>query len=184
MLSKGIANMTVPVEVARVLSYVDLATRYNWAMSNADLDIANELELTGIKKLLETCWPSWNRTRLATWLDSHTSNICGIFTKNVRHQISRPEYKRQARHKPKMRVILLCLATQVHSVLENGWKRYFGHYQVGKRTCTIFVRVGHQRSAPTGPYIDRGEEPRNKARPWNGKLIGKLLLTVTVAHLE
>ncbi len=32
-------------------------------------------------------------------------------------------------------------------------------------------------------WIGRGE-PRNKGRPWNGKLIGKLLLAVTVADRE
>ncbi len=29
-----------------------------------------------------------------------------------------------------------------------------------------------------------GKEPGNKGRPWNGKLIGKLLLTVTMADPE
>ena len=29
-----------------------------------------------------------------------------------------------------------------------------------------------------------GGEPRNERKPWNGKLIGRLLLTVTVADLE
>ena len=56
-----------------------------------------------------------------------------------------------------MGVSLLYLATRVNSVLENRWKRYFGCHQVGKKTCTMFVKVGHQRSAPTGPYIDKGE---------------------------
>ncbi len=50
MLSEGIADKTVPAEVARVSSLVDLAGRYNWAMSNADMDAAKELGLTGIKK--------------------------------------------------------------------------------------------------------------------------------------
>ncbi len=48
----------------------------------------------------------------------------------------------------------------------------------------MFVRVGHQRSAPTEQYMDREREPRNEGRPWNGKLIGKLLLTITVADPE
>ncbi len=50
MLSESIADTTVPAEVARVLSHVNLAGRYNWAMSDADLDTAKELGLTGIKK--------------------------------------------------------------------------------------------------------------------------------------
>ncbi len=50
LLLKGIADTTAPAEVAQVSSSVDLAGRYNWAMSNADLDIAKELGLTGFKK--------------------------------------------------------------------------------------------------------------------------------------
>ncbi len=50
MLSGGIADTTAPVEVSQALSPVDLVGRYNWTMSNADLDGAKELGLTGIKK--------------------------------------------------------------------------------------------------------------------------------------
>ncbi len=51
MLSlEGIADTTAPAEVTRVSSLVDLTGRYNWAMSDADLDAAKELGLTGIKK--------------------------------------------------------------------------------------------------------------------------------------
>ncbi len=49
MLLEGVADTTVPAEVARVSSPVDLAVRYNWAMNVADLDAAKELGLTGIK---------------------------------------------------------------------------------------------------------------------------------------
>lgn len=45
-----IADMTAPVKVAQVLGLVDLAWRYNWAMSNADLNISKQLELTDINK--------------------------------------------------------------------------------------------------------------------------------------
>ncbi len=50
MLSESIADTTAPAEVGRVSSPVDLVGRYNWAMSDADLDAAKELGLTGIKK--------------------------------------------------------------------------------------------------------------------------------------
>ena len=50
ILSESIADTTTPAELARVLSFVDLAGRYNWAMSDVNLDIAKKLELTGIKK--------------------------------------------------------------------------------------------------------------------------------------
>ena len=50
MLSKGIADTTVPAEVAQLLSLLDFARRYNWAMSNANLDEIKKLGLTGIKK--------------------------------------------------------------------------------------------------------------------------------------
>ena len=50
ILSESIANMTAPAEMAQVLSLIDFAGRYNWVMSDVDLDIAKELGLTGIKK--------------------------------------------------------------------------------------------------------------------------------------
>ena len=54
-----------------------------------------------------------------------------------------------------MGVIFFCLATRVHLILEDGWKRYFGRWQVGKRTCTIFIKVKHQRLALTGQYMNK-----------------------------
>ena len=50
MLLESIADTTVQAEMAWVLSLIDLARRYNWAMSNADLDAVKELRLTNIKK--------------------------------------------------------------------------------------------------------------------------------------
>ena len=50
MLSEGIVDMTALAEIARVSSSVDFAERYNWAMSNTDLDVAKKLELINIKK--------------------------------------------------------------------------------------------------------------------------------------
>ena len=83
-----------------------------------------------------------------------------------------------------MGVIFFHPSTWVYSVLEDRRKRYFGHHYVGKRICMMFIRVGYQQSTPTGPYMDRGIEPRNVEMSWNGKLIGKLLLTITVADPE
>lgn len=42
-LLKVIANITATAEVAQVSNLVDFAGRYKWAISNADLDEANEL---------------------------------------------------------------------------------------------------------------------------------------------
>ncbi len=50
MLSESITDTTAPAEVARVSSLVDLVGRYNWVMSNVDLNTAKELGLTSIKK--------------------------------------------------------------------------------------------------------------------------------------
>ena len=73
-------------------------------------------------------------------------------------------------------------------MLEDGRQGYFRHHQIGKRTCAIFNDMGYQQTASPGPYMDRGGEPinqpSNKKKPWNGKLIRKLLLTVTVTDPE
>ena len=50
MLSEGIANTSTAVKVARISSFINLAGRYNWAMSNIDLNVAKKLGLTSIKK--------------------------------------------------------------------------------------------------------------------------------------
>ena len=50
MLSEDNANMTSPVEIVRVSSFVDFARRYNWVISNANLDTIKKLGLTDIKK--------------------------------------------------------------------------------------------------------------------------------------
>ena len=49
-LSEGIANTTTPAEVAWALSPIDLAGKYMWAMSNANMDAVKKLGLTNIKK--------------------------------------------------------------------------------------------------------------------------------------
>lgn len=50
MLSENIMDTTALAEVAQVLSFNDLARRYQQVINNADLNIVKELELTGIKK--------------------------------------------------------------------------------------------------------------------------------------
>ena len=50
MLLESIANTTAPAKVAQLLSLIDLARRYNWAMSDAELDAAKKQGLNGIKK--------------------------------------------------------------------------------------------------------------------------------------
>lgn len=51
-----------------------------------------------------------------------------------------------------MSIIFLCL---VDLVVEDRSKRYFGYNQVGKKIYTLFVSVGHQQLAATGPYINK-----------------------------
>ena len=52
----------------------------------------------------------------------------------------------------------------------------------------MFDDMGYQRTVSPGLYMDRGGEPinwpSNKAKLWNGKLIGKLLLIMTMANPE
>ena len=50
ILLKGIMDTIAPAKMAWVLSRINLAGRYNWAMSNVNLNIAKELGQTGIKK--------------------------------------------------------------------------------------------------------------------------------------
>ena len=49
-LLENIADTTMPTKVAQALSPVDLAEKYIWTMSNADLDVTKKLRLTSIKK--------------------------------------------------------------------------------------------------------------------------------------
>ena len=47
-LLEGIADTTALAEVAWASSFIDLARKYMWAMSNANIDAGKELGLTGI----------------------------------------------------------------------------------------------------------------------------------------
>ena len=58
----------------------------------------------------------------------------------------------------KMSVILLCPATRVYSMLEDGWQGNFRRHQIGKETCAIFDDIGHQRTALPRLYMDMGGE--------------------------
>ena len=55
-LLKSIMETTALAEMAQVLSLIDLAKKYIWAISNIDIDTAKKLRLTGIKKY-------WRRVR-------------------------------------------------------------------------------------------------------------------------
>lgn len=46
----GITDITISVEVVWASSLIDLTWIYKWTINNTNLDIAKELELTGIKK--------------------------------------------------------------------------------------------------------------------------------------
>ena len=49
-LSEDITDTTTLAKVAWTLNLVDLAGKYMWAISNANIDAAKKLRLTGIKK--------------------------------------------------------------------------------------------------------------------------------------
>lgn len=55
-LSKDSADKTIPPKLAWVSGLVDFTLRYKWAISNADIDVDNELRLTGIKKYLRRAY--------------------------------------------------------------------------------------------------------------------------------
>lgn len=49
-LSESRVDITILLEVAQILSPIDLARRYKYVMSNADIDTAKELGLIEVKK--------------------------------------------------------------------------------------------------------------------------------------
>lgn len=49
-LSKGFMDIILLAEIAWVSSPVDLAERYKWVISNANLNTAKEIRQIGIKK--------------------------------------------------------------------------------------------------------------------------------------
>ena len=51
--------------------------------------------------------------------------------------------KRQVRYRLEIGVIFFYPVIQVHSILENRRKRYFGCYQIGKKIYIIFIKVEH-----------------------------------------
>lgn len=49
-LLECIADIIIVAKVTHALSLIDLAWRYKWVMSNADLNTVKKLELTRVKK--------------------------------------------------------------------------------------------------------------------------------------
>ena len=43
-------NKTAMAEVAKVSSTIDLRSKHNWAINNADINVAGDLKLIGIQK--------------------------------------------------------------------------------------------------------------------------------------
>ena len=50
ILSKNIIDINALAKVAQVSSFVDFAGRYNWAMSNNNLDAVKKIKQTDMKK--------------------------------------------------------------------------------------------------------------------------------------
>lgn len=50
VLLVGILDTTAPTGMSQASSLIDFDKKYNWAMSNADLDVVKKLGLTSIKK--------------------------------------------------------------------------------------------------------------------------------------
>ncbi len=47
---ENLLDKTVIAEVAKVLSIIDLSSKYSWAINNTDIDVMRDLGLTCIKK--------------------------------------------------------------------------------------------------------------------------------------
>ena len=54
----GNVYKTIIAKVTKVLSTINLGNKYNWAISNANIDITGDLRLININKILEICWPN------------------------------------------------------------------------------------------------------------------------------
>lgn len=51
---ENILNKSAMAEVIKVSNVIDLGSKYSWAISNTDIDVAKDLGLTGMKKY-RTC---------------------------------------------------------------------------------------------------------------------------------
>lgn len=91
-------------------------------------------------------------------------------------------------NKPEISVFLLSWAILIHLTLKDRWRRYFRCYQIDKRTRAKFEGIEHQQTILLELYINSRSEPidqpGNKKKPWNGKLIRRLLITVTMIDWE
>lgn len=52
------ADKTVIAKVAKVLNAMDLRSKHNQAINNADIDVARDLGLSSIKKTIKTHQPN------------------------------------------------------------------------------------------------------------------------------
>ncbi len=184
MLPEGITDATMLAELARVSSLVDLAGRYNWTMSHADLDVAKKLGLTDIK----------NYQRYAgqvemelDWLHDSIS-VLATFVRHLYRVYNNKEVGQNMSIKqdidPKQ---VSSFFVQLHGFIYH-WKIdgkdiLDATKQVKKHVQYLLEWSNSGRSQQDYIQITEGE-PRNKGRPWNGKLILKLLLTIIVPNSE
>lgn len=55
-----------------------------------------------------------------------------------------------------MSIIIFCLAIQVYLILKDRRQRYFRCYQINKKACAMFNKIGPQQTALPRLYIDKG----------------------------
>ena len=75
------ADKTVKAEVAKVSNVIDLRSKHSWAINNADMDIAGDLGLIGIKKY----WKHTGQIQAEVdWLYKDWIPVLGVFVKHSR----------------------------------------------------------------------------------------------------
>ncbi len=186
---ENLLDKTAMAEVAKVSSVIDLGSKYSWAISDADIDVARDLGLTGIKKY----WRCAGQIQAEVdWLHKDWIPALGAFVKHSRRTHDNKEVTKNMSIRREVdpewaSSLFVRLHESIHCWKMDG-KDIADATKLVKELMRCSLGWGtDKRPRQDHVWIGGGEPedgPLNDRKPWNGKQIGKLLLTVTVADPE
>ncbi len=154
-------------------------------MSNVDIDAAKELGLTRVQKY----WRRAGQVEMELdWLHDWIPALA-TFVRHLRRVYDNKEVGQNisVRRDIDPEWVLFFFIVQLHRSIQY-WKMDGKDISDATKLVKEHVRCSLEWGTSGQPRQDhiwiRGREPRNERKSWNGKLIVKLLLTVTVADPE
>ena len=166
-------DKTAIIKVAKVSSTIDLGSKHSWVISNADMDVAGDLGLTGMKKYWKHAGQIQNKV---DWLHKDQIFALGVFVKHSRRTHDNEEVTKNMIIRREIdSEWALSLFVQLHksihyqkmngkniadaTKLVNELVQCSLEWGFDKRPCQDHVQIGGKKPE---------DELLNNRKPWNG----------------